>query len=77
VAFLSVLFFMFYWLCLIGGEELANRLLMPPWLGMWLPNIVLGALGIQWMLEACEVRTPWSRRAVHHPAPSGATAVAT
>lgn len=77
VAFLSVLFFMFYWLCLIGGEELANRLLMPPWLGMWLPNIVLGTLGIQWMLEACEVRTPWSRRATHHPVPRGAPAVAT
>jgi lipopolysaccharide export system permease protein len=77
VAFLSVLFFMFYWLCLIGGEELANRLLMPPWLGMWLPNIVLGALGVQWMLEACEVRTPWSRRAVYRRAPRGATAVAT
>jgi hypothetical protein len=77
VAFLSVLFFMFYWFCLIGGEELSNRLLMPPWLGMWLPNIVLGALGAQWMLEACEVRLPWSRRGRHQRVPGGATVAAT
>ncbi len=77
VAFLSVLFFMFYWFCLIGGEELANRLLMPPWLGMWLPNLVLGGLGIQWLLEACDVRLPWSRTARHQRAPRAAgTAVA-
>ena len=36
VAFVSVAFFLFYYLCLIGGEELANRLLLPPWLAMWL-----------------------------------------
>jgi lipopolysaccharide export system permease protein len=63
VAFLSIAFFLFYWLCLVGGEELANRLLMPPWLAMWLANIVLGALGLYWTLRACEVRGPWSRRA--------------
>jgi lipopolysaccharide export LptBFGC system permease protein LptF len=61
VAFLSVAFFLFYWLCLIGGEELAHRLLIPAWLAMWLPNIVLGTLGLQWTLEACEIRLPWSR----------------
>jgi len=76
VAFLSVLFFMFYWFCLIGGEELANRLLMPPWLGMWLPNIVLGSLGVQWLLEACEVPMPWVRRARHQRAPRDLPAAA-
>jgi lipopolysaccharide export system permease protein len=62
VAFLSVAFFLFYWFCLIGGEELANRLLMPPALAMWLPNIVLGVLGLDWTLDACEIRAPWRRR---------------
>ena len=76
VAFLSVLFFMFYWFCLIGGEEMANRLIVPAWLGMWLPNLVLGALGLQWTLEACEVRLPWNRRARHQRAPVGPTAPA-
>ena len=64
VAFLSVAFFLFYWLCLIGGEELANRLLIPPWLAMWLPNLVLGGLGLSWTLRACDIALPWSR---HRP----------
>jgi lipopolysaccharide export system permease protein len=62
VAFLSVAFFLFYWLCLIGGEELANRLIIPAWLSMWLPNLVLGSLGLYWTLQVCEVRLPWTRR---------------
>jgi lipopolysaccharide export system permease protein len=61
VAFLSVAFFLFYWLCLIGGEELAHRLIMPGWLAMWLPNLVLGGLGAHWTLRACDVRLPWAR----------------
>lgn len=63
IAFLSVAFFLFYYLCLIGGEELANRLLLPPWLSMWIANIALGAWGAIWTLRACEVRWPRRRRA--------------
>ncbi len=55
VAFVSVLFFLFYYLCLVGGEELANRLLLPPWLSMWLPNLVLGLWGIHATLRACDL----------------------
>jgi lipopolysaccharide export system permease protein len=44
--FFSVVFFIFYYLCLVGGEQLADRLLLSPWLAMWLPNMILGALGI-------------------------------
>ena len=62
VAFLSVAFFLFYWLCLIGGEELAGRLWMPAWLAMWLPNLVLGSLGLYWTLTACDVVLPWDKR---------------
>jgi len=62
VAFLSIAFFLFYYLCLVGGEELANRLLLPPWLAMWLPNLVLGGLGLDWTLKACEITPPWARR---------------
>jgi len=78
VAFLSVAFFLFYWLCLIGGEELANRLIIPSWLAMWLPNLVLGALGLDWTLQACEVSRPWSRasRAGLAPATDRSPAVA-
>ena len=56
VAFVSIAFFLFYYLCLVGGEELANRLVLPAWLAMWLPNLVLGAWGALWTLEACELR---------------------
>jgi len=68
IAFLSVGFFLFYWFCLIGGEELANRLIIPPALAMWLPNLVLGVLGLDWTLYACEVRVPWRRRRPERPA---------
>jgi lipopolysaccharide export system permease protein len=68
VAFVSVGFFLFYYLCLVGGEELANRLLLPPWLAMWLPNIVLGLMGLDWTLRACELRRPARRSARRLPA---------
>jgi lipopolysaccharide export system permease protein len=42
---ISAVFFVFYYLCLQGGEALGDRGLMPPWLAMWLPNIVIGGLG--------------------------------
>jgi len=42
----SLGFFIIYWAFLIGGEEFADRGLLSPALSMWLPNIVLGSLGI-------------------------------
>jgi len=62
VAFASVPFFLFYYLCLVGGEELADRLLFPPWLSMWLPNLVLGAWGVVATWRACELPWPFARR---------------
>lgn len=62
VAFLSIGFFLFYYVCLIGGEELANRLLVPPWFAMWIANLVLGAAGLDLTARACEVRLPWHNR---------------
>lgn len=55
VAFVSIAFFLFYYLCLVGGEELANRLLLPPGMAMWLPNVALGGWGVIETLRACEV----------------------
>ena len=42
----SLIFFIVYWIFLIGGEEFADRGLVSPLLSMWLPNIVLGLFGI-------------------------------
>jgi lipopolysaccharide export system permease protein len=70
VAFVSVAFFLFYWLALIGGEELAERLLLPPWLAMWLPNLVLGTWGALATLRAAELLQP--RRRALRPLPRAA-----
>jgi lipopolysaccharide export system permease protein len=65
VAFVSIGFFLFYYVCLIGGEELANRLLLPAWLAMWLANLVLGALGLDLTARACDITLPWHRARRH------------
>ena len=45
-ATLSLGFFVVYWACLIGGEKLADRAILSPFLGMWIANILIGAAGI-------------------------------
>jgi lipopolysaccharide export system permease protein len=59
--FLSVGFFLFYYLSLVGGEQLADRALLAPWLSMWLPNIVLGLVGLPLTLKVCHL-WPWRRQ---------------
>ena len=68
VVFLSILFFIFYWLCLAGGEELADRMFVAPWFAMWVPNLVIGALGVLLTLDAAEVIRRRKRPARRAPA---------
>jgi lipopolysaccharide export system permease protein len=42
----SIFFFLLYWICLIGGEDLADRGHITPWLAMWFPNFIIMALGL-------------------------------
>jgi lipopolysaccharide export system permease protein len=42
----SLGFFIIYWAFLIAGEEFADRGSLSPALAMWLPNLILGVLGI-------------------------------
>lgn len=42
----SLLFYIFYWACLIGGEKLADRGIMNPFWSMWLGNILIGIIGV-------------------------------
>jgi lipopolysaccharide export LptBFGC system permease protein LptF len=42
---LALLFFIFYYVCLIGGEHLGDRGTITPWIAMWFPNIVLTIIG--------------------------------
>jgi lipopolysaccharide export system permease protein len=45
-ATLSLGFFVLYWACLIGGEKLADRDILEPWLGMWGANVLIGLAGV-------------------------------
>jgi lipopolysaccharide export system permease protein len=45
-ASVSLGFFLFYWACLLQGEQLANRGFLAPWFGMWVANIVIGIVGL-------------------------------
>lgn len=49
---LSLLFFLLYWACLIGGEKLADRMIVSPFLSMWIANILIGSLGLYLMFKS-------------------------
>ncbi|MEO8211185.1 MAG: LptF/LptG family permease [bacterium] len=49
---LSLLFFLLYWACLIGGEKLADRALVSPFVGMWIANIIIGCFGLYLMFKS-------------------------
>ena len=49
---LSLIFFLIYWIFLIGGENLADRRYLDPAIAMWLPNVVVGAAGIYLMMRS-------------------------
>ncbi|MDT8341202.1 MAG: LptF/LptG family permease [Longimicrobiales bacterium] len=42
----STAIFAVYWMGLIGGEDLAERGIAPPWLAMWIPNLIFGLIGL-------------------------------
>ncbi|UCH77339.1 MAG: LptF/LptG family permease [Candidatus Coatesbacteria bacterium] len=45
----SIGFFLVYYIMLLAGEAFGDRDMIPPFLAMWLPNILLTALGV-WLL---------------------------
>jgi lipopolysaccharide export system permease protein len=49
---LSLFFFLLYWASLIGGEKLADRGIVTPFMGMWLVNVVLGLFGLYLMFKS-------------------------
>lgn len=42
----SLFFYILYWVGLIGGENLADRLLVDPIPAMWVPNMLIGLFGV-------------------------------
>jgi lipopolysaccharide export system permease protein len=55
IGFASLGFFVFYYIFLLGGEQLADRRLLPPGIAVWMPNIVLGIVGLVLTFDACEI----------------------
>ncbi|MCD6307989.1 MAG: LptF/LptG family permease [Candidatus Latescibacteria bacterium] len=49
---MSIGFFTLYYMFLIAGENIADRMIIEPWLAMWLPNIILGPVGAALFVHA-------------------------
>jgi lipopolysaccharide export system permease protein len=41
--------FMFYWVTLVQGEKLSERGFFPPWVGMWIANLIMSGVGV-WLI---------------------------
>jgi len=57
--------FMFYWVTLVQGEKLADRGLLPPWVGMWIANaifVVVGAWLVVYVVKDLRATPPLRQR---------------
>ncbi len=54
---LSILFFLVYYICLIGGEKLADRGIVSPAVAMWSPNVIFGAVALVLLRNAAKERS--------------------
>ncbi|MCH8523645.1 MAG: LptF/LptG family permease [Balneolales bacterium] len=53
---ISAVLFTYYWITIIQGEKLADRLIIAPFTGMWFGNITLGILGIILLIRVTSER---------------------
>jgi lipopolysaccharide export system permease protein len=64
-ALIGIVFLTFYWISIIQGEKMADRLFISPFTGMWFADILLGIIGL---LLVINIATPfkfsklWTRR---------------
>ena len=61
---LAVGIFLFYWVTLVQGEKLSDRGLLPPWLGMWAANAIVGTVAVLFFRR--ETQDPARRDALRH-----------
>jgi lipopolysaccharide export system permease protein len=64
-ALISAGFLTFFWISIIQGEKLADRLVVSPFTGMWFSNILLGIIGGVMVLQMCtsfRISNLWKRR---------------
>lgn len=55
-ALIGTFFLTFYWISIIQGEKLADRLFISPFTGMWFSNIILGLVGLYLVIS---IATPF------------------
>ena len=55
---LSFGFFLIYYIMLIGGEEVADRNILKPYVAMWLPNLILLIIALYLTLHTVRERAP-------------------
>jgi len=69
----ALLFYLIYWVFLIAGEDLGDRNLVAPWLAMWLPNMIIGSVGLFLLLRGRRRQTviQWSEIARRIPGKPG------
>jgi lipopolysaccharide export system permease protein len=66
---LSIFFFVVYYICLIGGEKLADRGIVGPTITMWSPNVIFGVIALLLLRNAAKERsmTEWNLSSVIKP----------
>jgi lipopolysaccharide export system permease protein len=55
-ALIGTVFLTFYWISIIQGEKMADRLFISPFTGMWFSNIILGLVGLYLVIS---IATPF------------------
>jgi lipopolysaccharide export system permease protein len=55
--FLGLVFYLFYYLMMSVGKIYGETGAYPPAIGMWLPNFVIGALGLYFLIRTANERT--------------------
>ena len=55
---LSFGFFLIYYVLLIGGEEMADRNILSPSIGMWSPNLIIFFIAIYLLIYTLREKTP-------------------
>ena len=55
---LSFGFFLIYYILMIGGEDLADRTILTPMVGVWSPNLILFVIAIYLMIHTVREQPP-------------------
>jgi lipopolysaccharide export system permease protein len=54
---LGLVFFLLYYLLMSLGKVYGETGAYPPLIGMWLPNVIIGAVGVYFLIRTANERT--------------------